>query len=94
MPVGGGVIVKLNAGLVIGGEVSSDFQITPDSSRVVYIADQETDAVTELYSVPAAGGPVVKLNGPLVAGGAVSNVPRARHFQITPDGSRVVYLAD
>ena len=40
---------------------------------MVYLADQETDTVLELYSVPL-GGPAaagVKLNGALVAGGNV-----------------------
>ena len=57
---------------------------------MVYWADQETDNVYELYSVPL-GGPAaagVKLNGAMVTGGYVHN------FLISPDSSRVVYLAD
>jgi len=49
--------LKLNGGLVIGGSVQ-DFQISPDGSRVVYRADQDTVSARELYSVPIAGGPV------------------------------------
>jgi Tol biopolymer transport system component len=81
--------VKLNGPLVTGGDVSS-FQISPDSSRVVYRADQDADNVKELYSVPIAGpdSAGVKLNGALVTGGDVSS------FQISPDSSRVVYRAD
>ena len=64
-------------------------QITADSSRVVYWADQDTNDVFELYSRPADGsGAAVKLNGPLVAGGDVAD------FRIAPDSSRVVYRAD
>ena len=55
-----------------GGYVLN-FLISPDSSRVVYWADQQTNNVYELYSVPL-GGPAaagVKLNGAMVTGGYV-----------------------
>ncbi len=58
---------------------------------MVYLADQDTDNVFELYSVPI-GGPAtagIKLNGTLVAGGDVSP-----GFQISPDSGRVLYIAD
>ncbi len=95
VPLGGPAAagIKLNGVLVAGGSVDDfeeEFQISPDSSRVVYLADQDTDEVFELYSVPL-GGPAaagVKLNRALVAGGFLSN------FKISPDSSRVVYLAD
>jgi Tol biopolymer transport system component len=85
---------KLNGPLVVGGNVTGTygFHISPDSQRVVYTADQDTNNVTELYSVPL-GGPAsagVKLNGPLVAGGNVDLFD----FRISPDSSRVVYKAD
>ncbi len=74
VPVGGGPVKKLNGQLVEKGDVSpaftvdwnSTFQISPDGSRVVYLADQDTDEIFELYSVPIGGGPSVKLNGTLV----------------------------
>ena len=80
------VNIKLNGPLVSGGDVD-EFRVSPDSSRVVYRADQDTDNVDELYSVPLAGGSPVKLNGPLVSGGYVW------YFQVSPDSSRVVYHA-
>jgi hypothetical protein len=91
VPPGGpaAVGIKLNGALVAGGNVDY-FQISPDSGRVVYWADQETDTVYELYSVPL-GGPAavgIKLNGALVAGGDVVG------FQVSPDSGRVVYQAD
>jgi hypothetical protein len=46
---GGAAPVKLNGALVSGSNIYSDFQISPDSSRVVYLADQETDDVDELF---------------------------------------------
>jgi hypothetical protein len=67
------------------------FQISPDSARVVYLADQDVDEVFELYSVPVAGpaSEGVKLNGTLVDKGDVSDV-----FEISPNSKRVVYFAD
>ncbi|MGI0025647.1 MAG: FIMAH domain-containing protein, partial [Nitrososphaera sp.] len=48
----------------------------------------DTDDVHELFSVPLAGGTPTKLNGALVSGGDVFG------FQISPDSSRVAYVAD
>jgi hypothetical protein len=41
----------LNGNLTTGGDGGdvTTFQISPDSGRVVYIADQDTNAVLELY---------------------------------------------
>ena len=88
-PITGGSWVKLNPPLVPNGDIfwPLDVQISPDSSRVVYVADQETDEVYELFSVPIAGGVATKLNGPLAGNYLLS-------FEISPDGSRVVYLAE
>jgi Tol biopolymer transport system component len=86
-PATGGV--KLNGTLATGGRVDY-FQITPNSNRVVYLADQHIHGFPELYSVPL-GGPAaagIRLNGTLVAGGSVSR------FQVSPDSGRVVYMAD
>ena len=73
-----------------GGEVDS-YKISPDGSRVVYQADQDSEDLSELYSVPVAGpaSANVKLNGPLPLGGVVTT-----GYQISPDGSRVVYRAE
>jgi hypothetical protein len=81
--------IKLNGTLVPGGNVVG-FNISQDSSRVVYTADQETDNHFELYSVPLAGPAAagIKLNGVLGAVGSVNGV-----FRISPDSSRVVYNA-
>ena len=82
---GSSVPVKLNGPLVLGGNVATTFQISPDSSYVVYRADQDTNGVQELYSAPIDGSSVpVKLNGSLVLGGDVST------FRISPESARVV----
>ena len=83
--------VKLNGPLVTNGDVLTHwpFQISPGGDRVVYMADQDSDEVTELYSAPIDGNSnAVKLNGPLVGSGNV------RRYLISPDGFHVVYLAD
>jgi Tol biopolymer transport system component len=83
--------VELNGLLVAGGSVDfgpTAFRISPDSTRVVYRADQQIQGDLELYSVPIAGGSDVKLNGPLVEDGDVGD------FQISGDGTRVIYGAD
>jgi len=93
VPIGGpaSANVKLNKTLPAGGDVSSDVQISPDSSRVVYRADQNTDEVRELFSVPIVGpaDSGIRLNGIIAFGGNVST-----GFKISPDSSRVVYRAD
>jgi Tol biopolymer transport system component len=89
VPTGGGAATKLNGALVANGDVFPQFlQISANSLRVVYLADQQTDNVFELFSVPIAGGAVTKLNGVLVAGGFILDAT------ISPDSQRVVYRAD
>jgi len=101
VPITGGTPVKLNGSLPAGGNVLDpttlvpSFGMSPDSTTVVYLADQETDEVIELYSVSIGGGPATKLNGSLTGAGDV--LPWPKHgpaFEITSDGARVVYLAD
>ncbi len=100
VPLKGGESVRLNGLLVDEGDVTNDqlpalgqFLISPDSKRVVYIADQDTDDTFELFSTPIKGGPVTKLNGPLSQLGDVGGENSA-HFKFSPDSSRVVFVAD
>src|SRR5262245_21799763 len=80
--------VLLNGPLVSGGTVSI-FKMGAAGSRLVFVADKETENVSELYSVPIDGSaPPIKLSGPMVAGGDVVEC------QISRDGTRVVYRAD
>ena len=79
---------QISGDLVTSGDVSDNYQISPDEQTVVYLADQDTDGVDELYSVSINGGTVTKLNSVLVAGGNVSS------FGISPDSQTVVYTAD
>lgn len=91
VPITGGTPIKLNGPLVSGGDVDvNHYKITPDGAHVVYLADQDTDDVYELYSVPIGGGTPVKLNGPMVAGGDVE----LDNILITSDNATVIYRAD
>lgn len=91
VPVEGGAVTKLNPSLSGARDVlSTSVRISPDSSTVVYRADQDTDDVQELYSVPIGGGTVTKLNSPLPAGGDVDS----SEFRISPDSRTVVYIAE
>ena len=66
------------------------FELTPDGSRVVYLADQILNEMFELFSVPLDGSaPAVRLSGVLATEGDVRT-----GFALSSDGQRVVYLAD
>lgn len=84
-----GVSAKLNGPLPPGGDVEFEFEITTDSSSVLYLAEQTMDGVLELYKTSfAAPGVSTKLNGPLVTGGNVFF-----GFEIAPNNSSVIYRA-
>jgi hypothetical protein len=88
-----GVSTKLNPPLVAGGDVHAltlgAGRVTPDETKMVYLADQSVVGQNEIYVVAfATPGVATKVNGALQAMGNVSD------FRITPDGLRVVYRAD
>jgi Tol biopolymer transport system component len=80
---------KLNGELVAPRPVAGDVDsaaFSPDGSRIVYLADQDTLGKVELFSVPSDGSaPAVRLNGPLEDGGEVPE------FRIDSTGQRVVF---
>ncbi|WP_173048055.1 hypothetical protein [Nitrospira sp. KM1] len=90
-----GVSTRLSGTPVAGGGVhyfANAFAVTPDSSAIVYLADETTDNVLETYRVPfTTPGSSTRLNGPIVAGGSVSSL---LGFSILPDSSGIVYAAD
>jgi Tol biopolymer transport system component len=81
----------LSSGLMPAGVNVSFYHISPDSSRVVYPAMQDTFGKTELYSVAINGGPITKLNPPIVGDG--NGTPEFRYVELSQDSSRVVFMA-
>lgn len=93
VPLLGGPSTRLDAALSDEGSVHSptsgkSFAISPNASRVAYIADQDADEVFELFSVPISGGAPTKLNGELVPNGNIWQ------FQISADSQHLVYRAN
>lgn len=76
--------VKISRFIETGGDVDAYFQISPDSTRVVYRADPTNIEAYELYSVPIGGGSSIQLN----TSPTVDTV-----FLISPDSSRAVFRA-
>jgi hypothetical protein len=62
------------------------FQLSPDKRRIVYLADQDGDDVSELFSVDLLGSGVVALE-PLASFADIVV------YQITPDSTGVLYLS-
>jgi Tol biopolymer transport system component len=91
VPISAGELpLTISSGSVLGGDVRAGFKITPDSSLVVFRGDRVTNDMEDLFSVSINGGlPPIRLNGPMVADGDVQS-----GFQLSPDGSRVVFMAD
>lgn len=89
VPVSGGPSTRVNGSLIATGDVREDsLQFSDDGSQVLYIADQITNEVYELFVAPSTGGDSLRLNSQLVNSGDVT----AAEFSL--DGERVVYLAD
>jgi Tol biopolymer transport system component len=89
---GSGVPVKLHQALSGSDDVTSQFEITPDGSRVVFISDSfvfALDDVFNLYSAPLNGDGATRLDG--ISGSSTRDV---LDFTISPDGSTVVYRSD
>jgi len=83
--------VRLNSNLASTGNNAtgiSTFFISPDSARVIYRAEQNTDDVFELFSVPITGGIPERLNGDLSLGTEI-----AAAYSVSPDSTQVLYLA-
>jgi hypothetical protein len=57
VPLSGGTPQRLDGPMAAGGEVNPlSFQVSPDSGMAVYIADQDTDEVFELYASTTMSG--------------------------------------
>jgi Tol biopolymer transport system component len=99
--VDGSELIKLNPALPDGGDVGlSDsavgfaFTVLPDSSRVIYVADQETVDIPELFSVAPDGTDNLKISGTLPVGDSVSSVYRGFTADVNSTSSRVIFRTD
>ncbi len=90
VPITGGAATRLNATLPSDFDVES-YRVNAAGTMVVYRAGRDSLGFWELFSAPVSGPSslAVKVSSPLVTGGGVDP-----YFQISPDGSRVVYRAD
>ena len=86
-----GVSYKINRNPTSNGDVvASGFQFSPDGGALAYVADEDFNDLIEFYLVELAFPSIsAKLNSPLVPGGDLTTV-----FRFTPDGVRLLYLAD
>jgi len=84
-----GTSTKLNPPLDPDRDVAGELAILPDSSGVVYRADQDEDDLMELYLVPFdSPGSAVKLSAQPQQDDGV------RDFKLSADGERVVYVSE
>jgi hypothetical protein len=90
VPVAGGPRVQLTPTLPPGAEIFpyNNQQISPDSSRVVYLAEPQDFAELELFSVGITGGPAVKLNPPL---DEFASIDFSWIVRIAPDSQRALF---
>lgn len=92
VPLVGGAVTKLNPALPAGGDVAAGQnagpKITPDGTRVVYAADQQTNGIENVYVVPIGGGPAVAVGRVTTVGSA-----EVRGLTISPDGERVARVS-
>ena len=70
------------------GRAVVSFELTPDGTTVLYIANLRGPDTYDLWAAPIEGGTPRRLNGPTIAAGGVQS------FKISPDGQTVVYWAD
>ncbi len=85
-PAGERTAVRLNGDLPPGASDVNEYVVSDEGSRVLYVADQDTLFVNELYSVPIEGGDSTRLHTPLASGQQV-----LFGFRSTPQADRAVY---
>jgi Tol biopolymer transport system component len=80
-----------------GVSVNSNFYISPNGEFVVYVADQDTDNISEMYmaSLTEPQAPV-KLNAPFPAGGEMGGIILSSDglVRIGPNSLRILYGAE
>ncbi len=80
--------VRITPEPVEGGQFFAGFRIDPSSTRLVYLADQETDEAVEIFSVPLdASSPPVKLNRDLLPDQRITSQ------YVMTDNQEVLYIS-
>lgn len=90
---GSGSRVRLNPALDAGEQIDGSIFITPNSQRVVYLANQDSVGLFELFSVPIGGGTSVRVAGATQLNVVDHDDSAGDTILITPDSSRVLYKA-
>ena len=85
-----GSLVKLNPTLAANGDVEGNFVISPDSTRVAYVADQSLDTYANGWVVPIDGSAAALplFLGPTMVSGDVVDL------EFSADGSHIAYRGD
>ena len=78
---------RVTPALTDGGKIS-DFSWAPNSARIAYLADQESDEDFELFTVKPNGNDDLRISGDLTDNGDVTD------FSWAPDSTRIAYRAD
>ena len=86
-PNGGRQYQGVTPDLTINGKIS-DFSWAPNSSRIAYLADQESDEDFELFTVEPNGDDDLRISDDLTDGGDVTD------FSWAPNSTRIAYRAD
>lgn len=81
--------VKISGSLIAGGNVDSDFKLSPFGNAVTYIADQELDEAFELYATDLTG--VVT---PVKISATLTPSTEVLQHDWSSDGTKVFYVAD
>ena len=94
VPIAGpeGAWIKLNGELPADGDVGY-FVVSPDSSRVIYFANQTTSSIYDAWTVPIDGGTPIRLR-PLVTLVGSKILNSSCCLQISPDSERVLFYAN
>lgn len=87
--------VRVSADLTGSQDVDSrTIAWAPNSSRIAYVADQDTEGVLELYTTTPDGLTNVKVSGAMTPGGEVQTTSLSVPFRWAPNSSMIVYRAD
>jgi hypothetical protein len=79
---------QVNGSLVNNGNVSDKFRVSPNGTKIVYVADETTDTVDDLYVITAPSlTPRLNLTN-------LSLGKKVVQFMIAPNSQRIAFLAD